>query len=395
MPELSAGSTDQHADQSQMPNGLFDNPVVGVVQADAATGRLLRVNDTFCRLTGYGREELLRHTFFDLTRPEERDMTFSLTKSQQQPQGSVEQRLVRKDGKVAWVRVYATGCPVLPGQKAVIVEDLSALKRAEEELQVLSTQFEARIAKRTDQLYAVQEALTAEVQERRRGEQARSELLRRLIAAQEDERRRIARDLHDHMGQLSAAMILGLKNPEDLPPDSSSTRQGLRRLRELAAQIGKELHDLALELRPSALDDVGLVGALTSYTEAWSRRTRVDLEFQEAGLGSRIPRDVETVLYRVVQEALTNVLKHAQANRVSVVLEKQGRQVTAVVEDNGKGFHTNRILKSTEPHRRMGLLGMQERLATVGGVLVVESIPGKGTTVIARIVLDGVEEGSR
>lgn len=149
--------------------------------------------------------------------------------------------------------------------------------------------------------------------------------------------------------------------------------------------IGKEIHHLALELRPTALDDLGLQVALVHYAERWSERSGVEVDFHVSGLDEdRLPPPVETALYRVIQEALTNVHKHAVARHVSVVLQRLPGHVSAVVEDDGKGFEHESIDKN-----RLGILGMRERIALVGGTLVVESADGDGTTVIARIPLPG------
>jgi signal transduction histidine kinase len=158
--------------------------------------------------------------------------------------------------------------------------------------------------------------------------------------------------------------------------------------------IGKEVHHLALELRPTALDDLGLQAALANYSEGWTERSRIEVDFHSTGLdGIRLPPLIETTLYRVVQEALTNVLKHSTAKSVSVVLQRSLGQVMAVIEDDGKGFDADSPVNINSPERRLGLLGMRERVALVGGTLAVESNLGKGTTLLVRIPLtDETEE---
>jgi signal transduction histidine kinase len=138
-----------------------------------------------------------------------------------------------------------------------------------------------------------------------------------------------------------------------------------------------------LELRPTALDDLGLQAALVNYTEGWSERTGIELDFHSVGLDvNRLPPAIETAIYRVIQEALTNILKHATAQRVSVVLQRKIDFVSALVEDDGRGFDAEAV-----DVNRLGILGMRERVALVGGTLVVESGLNQGTTVIARIPL--------
>ena len=253
---------------------------------------------------------------------------------------------------------------------------------------------EGRVAERTAELASANASLKAEIGTREAAEAERRELLRRLGTAQEDERRRITRDLHDQMGQLLTALGLGLKASKTRAPDPSDARPHLVRLRELTDLIGREVHHLALELRPTALDDLGLQTALATYTEVWSERSGIEIDFQATGLDTgRLPEAAETALYRVVLEALTNVLRHAGARRVSLVLQRFPGQAVAVVEDDGVGFDAESVTAPAGDGRRLGLLGMRERMALVGGTLTVESAVGRGTTVIARVPLraDGSE----
>jgi PAS domain S-box-containing protein len=241
---------------------------------------------------------------------------------------------------------------------------------------------EERVVERTAELDKANRSLRNEIAFREVAEAERLDLLRRLATAQEDERRRIARDLHDQMGQLITGLGLGLKALEGANPDLSSSGSQLARLRELTVMIGREVHQIALELRPTALDDLGLKSALMNFAEKWAERSGVEVDFQDVGTDTgRLPDATETALYRVVQEALTNVLKHAKARRVSVVLQCSLGHASVVIEDNGVGFE----VESLADKGRLGLLGMRERLALVSGTLTIESKTGGGTTVIARI----------
>jgi signal transduction histidine kinase len=247
---------------------------------------------------------------------------------------------------------------------------------------------EGRVTERTAELATANASLRAEIRAREAAEADRLDLLRRLASAQEDERRRIARELHDQLGQHLTALGLGLKVVRDTTPDPSPTRERLESLQALTDLIGRELHHLALELRPTALDDLGLQVALLNYAEGWAERSGVEVDFHGTGLeGVRLPAPIETALYRVVQEALTNVLKHSGARRVSVVLQGAPGQVVAVVEDDGLGFDADSIAEGAGGERRLGVVGMRERLILVGGELTIESGPGRGTTVIARVPL--------
>ena len=207
------------------------------------------------------------------------------------------------------------------------------------------------------------------------------------IEASEAQRHRLSRELHDGLGQELTALVLGLRSVRDAIGEQSPVYRQVQRLQAMAAQISRDMHHIALELRPGALDDQGLQTALSNYVDEWSRRHEVDIDFQHVGLGaSRLPRHVETTIYRIVQEALTNVSKHAHATAVSVVLQRHSNDVVAIVEDNGCGFDVTNPARGLVRDGRLGLLGMQERAALVGGTCHVESEPGN-TTVFTRIPL--------
>ena len=168
----------------------------------------------------------------------------------------------------------------------------------------------------------------------------------------------------------------------------------IEQLQDIANQIGREVHQLALDLRPTALDDLGLAAALANYSADWGQRTHINVNFHSNGLDTLRPAvEIETTIYRVVLEALNNVARHAQAKHVSIILERRDDYVIAIVEDDGQGFDTETVMATLRQEHRLGLLGMQERLVQVGGTLTVESTPGSSTTVIARIRLNGRLEG--
>jgi signal transduction histidine kinase len=239
-------------------------------------------------------------------------------------------------------------------------------------------------------IYAVTAlAVAAVVSERRRGDLARLHLLRRLEDAQETERGRIARELHDQLGQELAALKLGLqvvrKQGSALP---AAVQRCVGQLEDLSDSLMRNLHRLAVELRPAALDDFGLDLALRRYADEWSEQSGVRVDFHSKGVEDRLPRGVESMLYRVAQEALTNVFRHAQARHVSVLLERRAGQVSLIVEDDGSGFDAETVMKAPAEEGRLGLLSMQERVALAGGTFDLESTPGAGTTVFVRVPLE-------
>jgi signal transduction histidine kinase len=260
-----------------------------------------------------------------------------------------------------------------------------ALHRSDAALRNAYNDLEQRVEERTKELSRVNENLQAEIIKHNESETARLQLLRRLVTAQEEERRRISRELHDQTGQQLAALLLGLKTLNKSSSNgSASLHKGLLKLQKLTERLVDEAHHLAWELRPAALDDLGLETALSNYVEKWSERSSISLDFHSGLDKLRLPAPVETAVFRIVQEALTNVLKHAQANRVSVILEYRNEELLVIVEDNGRGFSPEAPL--TEKERGgLGLVGIYERVALVGGKLNIESEPGSGTTLVVRI----------
>ena len=240
--------------------------------------------------------------------------------------------------------------------------------------------------------------IVADIGAQKRAETERIDLLRRLAGAQEDVQRRIAHDLHDSVGQTVTGLSLGLKSLQhalehgNAQPGQPSLGDHVRWLQGLTTEIGRDIHQASADLRPTALDDLGFPRALGALIDDWNGRYGISADVQILGESEpRLPAEIETVLYRVVQEALTNVLKHAQAQHVSLVFEQRLRNVRVVVEDDGKGFDADESGRDRSLHpggrRRLGLSGMRERLAMVGGALRVES-SSAGTTLFVSIAID-------
>ncbi len=205
-----------------------------------------------------------------------------------------------------------------------------------------------------------------------------------VIRAQEEERRRIALELHDEASQALTAIIVGHRVIEHLE-DVEAIKHKSAELRTLTADTLDALHRLIIELRPSLLDDLGLLPALRWYMEEFRQRFDLTPELCAAGFDERLPLEVETVIYRIVQEALTNIARHAGASHVTVALSQQRAEIQVVIEDNGRGFSTETLLRDAVPSRRVGLVGMQERAALVGGRCRIASEPGHGTRVTVAI----------
>jgi two-component system sensor histidine kinase UhpB len=215
-------------------------------------------------------------------------------------------------------------------------------------------------------------------------------LSRQVLTAQEEERQRIARELHDETAQSLTSLLIGLRMIEK----ATTPQEITARIVELRAQTGRTLEEvrkMAVDLRPSTLDDLGLAAALQWYTNDFARRTRSHVRLVAKGLDRRLSDDVEVVVYRIVQEALTNVAKHADAASVDVSVTCSQRAIEATITDDGLGFDVDAIMSSRE--RGLGLFGMQERVALVGGTLQMSSQPGRGCCVSMYVPLEPTELG--
>ncbi len=205
--------------------------------------------------------------------------------------------------------------------------------------------------------------------------------LRRVVAGQELERQRLARELHDETGQALTSILLGLKAVEEAG-DADEMHNAAEGLRELVVATLRDVRRLAVELRPKALDDFGLVAALERLVQTFSEATTIGVELETTLGEERLPTEVETTLYRIVQEALTNVVKHARARRVSILLMRREGTAIAVIEDDGEGFDPAAVREDG-----LGLLGIRERVELLEGRLRVESSPGSGTALAVEVPL--------
>ena len=235
---------------------------------------------------------------------------------------------------------------------------------------------------RRRQLTLLQEQAREAVERR---DALRGELLRRSVTAQEDERRRIARELHDEIGQTLTGLAAGLRGAQQwLTTDLDRARLQLRQLEGMTVNAIGELGNLVADLRPSLLDDLGLNAALSWYKDQINQRDAVDVEFITSGSASRLPPEIEIVLFRIAQESLTNVVRHAQASRATMLLTYQDGLARLEIRDNGVGFDSSAVLEG-ETVGGLGLIGIRERVQLAGGDCQIQSTPGEGTTVTVEI----------
>ena len=216
-------------------------------------------------------------------------------------------------------------------------------------------------------------------------EEARTHLLQKVIVAQEEERKRIARELHDETGQTLTSLMMGLKYLADSCPGNSQFCQ-LEDMRMVVKRTLDEIHRLSVELRPSILDDMGLVAALEKYVGDYRDNLQIDVDLHVSWQRSeRLSHEIEVTVYRIVQEALTNAAKYSEAQNMSVLVTCTQQELTVIIEDAGVGFVVGEIAKETAIGNKLGLYGMYERATSAGGALTIESTPGIGTTIYLRI----------
>jgi signal transduction histidine kinase len=288
------------------------------------------------------------------------------------------------------------------------VTPIEKTHRVTREANVRLSQLNERLRRRTVELAAANRQLKKEILRRQAVEKALREseqhygllleqshhmqeqlrrLSRQILSAQEEERRRISRDLHDEVGQVLTGINLHLAMLKKESTDNArDLKRKIARTQRLVLKSMNTVHRFAAQLRPAALDDLGLIPALHSYVEDFAKRAGLTLHFTSFTRGriEQLDSAKRTVLYRVAQEALVNVAKHAQASLVNVSIRKLRGVICMEVEDNGKSFDVQRVL-SAKRNKGLGLLGMRERVEMVGGRFAVESAPGQGTTIRAEI----------
>ena len=293
---------------------------------------------------------------------------------------------LRKDGRKRFMSgvLAPIGHPTISAY-VKITQDLTERKQWEDALTELNNSLEARVADRTRELLASKASVEQELRERRVAEERVRLLLARMLSVQEEERRRIARDLHDDLGQQMTGLHLKLEALRNglQAAHSADLEQQLSDIQGYVRQLDHNLDLFTWELRPKALYDLGLPAALEGYLETWSKNYGISAEFHAAEMPKgRFAPDIESNLFRIAQEALTNVHKHASATSVDVRLRRRDGDLVLTIEDDGRGFDPAVRMESSTG---IGLVGMQERATLLDGSVEIESSVGNGTTVIVRV----------
>jgi PAS domain S-box-containing protein len=343
------------------------NAPIGVVETSPDGEVYLSVNDEYCRLTGFTSEELLQRKVSDIGPPDdwaiEQDLYRRMVAGEF-PTFRLEKRRIRKDGTTVWVDVNRTLVRDADGRPQYVIGailDIAERKKAEEELR-------------------------------------RRELLESVLRSQEAERHRIARDLHDHLGQQLTGLRLALTDVEKSLGNAPGIMEKVEKVQKISVQLDRDVSLLAFELHAKILSERGLRAALKQFVSEWSRSHQIRADFHaiDPSARKRLPVEVETHLYRIAQEALNNTLKYAKAANVSVLLEIRDGEIRLIVEDDGIGFDLNSKAKAArKPGRGLGLTSMKERADLLGGRLEIETTPGRGTTVFVNVPVTKSLPGSK
>lgn len=336
-------------ESEELNRSTFEQAAVGIAHV-AIDGRFLRVNDRLCSFLGYSRQQLLQLTFQDITCPQ--DLGNDLECRCQVLSGQIksfskEKRYLRPDGSIVWANLTVSLVRAGNGDPKYfisVVEDITARKQAEEALRSLSG---------------------------------------RLITAQERERAWIAKELHDGISQHLALLSIELDKLQQNPPERAEVGAQLRRCQLRANEMLDDVRRLSHGLHPSLLEQLGLLAALNNHCREIARAENISIRFTATDVPRELPHDVSLCLYRVVQEALQNVVRHSGADAATVELVVKGDELRMRIADDGKGFDP----KAARAADSLGLVGMRERIGLVQGKLRLHAAPGQGTVVEVTVLL--------
>lgn len=369
------------SESEQRLRAILNQAAAGIIRSDTE-GRSVFVNQAFCEMLGFQESELLGKTLWPFTYREdieENRRLYELLMERGTP-FEAEKRFVHQDGSILWVNVSAA--PILdevgrPQSSVSVVVDITQRKQAEEDLQRLNVELENRVENRTAELRAANKALL----ENRGRLQVLSQ---RLVEVQEQERHALARELHDRVGQSLTALNLNLTIINNQLANQKSQLNGrLLDSIKLVSEMIAIVRDVMSDLRPVVLDEYGLVAALQAYIGKFENRYGIRVEFARSHpVIPRVGAAMEMTVLRIVQEALLNIARHAQADHVSLSLQCEDNAIRLIIEDNGIGIPS---LSDTSPSDGHGLMIMRERAEAVGGTLTISSASGKGTRIEANL----------
>src|SRR5688572_28387526 len=379
---------------------LYDFAPVGYLSLDES-GVIREANLTGAALLDVERSRLINRRLPLLVAPTSRPdfLAFLHRVSAGTGKQACEAMLVREDGTTFWGELNGSAAisPGGPGKWCrVAIADITERKRAEgaqhrvEELAASNRKLEQEIVRRhvvEKSLKQSEEHARQLLEESRQMHNELRLLSRQILSAQEQERKKISRELHDVIAQTLAGINVRLGSlKKEAGLSTKGLAQSIAETQRLVEHSVEIVHRFARELRPTVLDDLGLIPALHTFMKGFRAETGISVSLSAFAAIEQVNGDKRTVLYRVAQEALTNIARHAQASHAEVKIQKQNGAIAMKIKDNGKGFPQERVLHAKK-RKRLRLLGMRERLEMVGGNFTVTSAPGKGTTIVAQIPL--------
>lgn len=385
------GAVEQAVRQSEESFQLLIHSVkdYAIIMMDPE-GNILSWNEGAERLKGYASEEIIGKNYSIFFTPEDRksgEPQAQLKKAIEAEQSEDEGWLVRKDGWAFWANTVITALRDEEGRVygfAKITRDMTERREREESIRVLNEHLEERIEARTAELSRLNEALQSEVRERKNAEEQIRALAARQERVREDERTRLAREIHDALGQMCTALKMDIAwIAKRLPRDQKRLNEKSEGALRLVSELIRSLRRLSTELRPSTLDTLGLVASIEWQAQQFEAHTGIRCQLYLPEKDLTLDKERSTAIFRIFQETLTNVARHAGATSVQTSLVVGERNVALITHDNGAGFD----LSTVDRRGSLGLLGMKERAYLLGGEFKISSSPGKGTTVVVHIPL--------
>jgi len=368
---------------------LVENAQEGVVVTQ--DGITKYINEGMTNILGYSAEDLKQIHPLEMAHPEDKAIALEQLNSfvsGKKKDGFASFRVITRYAQIKWLTL--TVKPIMwegfPAQLEILT-DVTVYKALEKELRTAHGDMENRINKRTTELSKANIQLKTEAKEREKAQEHIQSLTQQLIRIQEDERKRIARDLHDNVAQDLSSTVLQMETLFDGHPQ---TDNGLFERGKAVAKILRgtiaSVRDIAYGLRPPALDQLGLVQALENHCHDTEDRVGIAVDFYTAGIENiQLDFDTEINIYRMVQEAISNMTKHANASKATVRLVKSHPDLLVRIEDNGQGFEIKKRMEEAAEEKRMGLRSMEERARLIGGSMEIQSLIGTGTRIIFKI----------
>jgi len=376
---------------------LFEGAAEGILVAESETKRFKYANPAICEMLGYTGGELTRMGLRDIHPKDSLDHVISEFEAQAKREKALAPNIpcLRRDGTIMYADVN-TALVVIDGRKCNVgfFTDITERKKAEEALQKAHDELEVRVEQRTAELAKAIEELQNEISERKTAQEKLRYLAKELTLAEERLRRRIATDVHDHIGQNLAISKIKLESLRETTSSPELTAS-LEEICQLIAQIIESSRSLTFELSPPVLYELGFEAAVEWLVRHARQKHGLSTDFKSDGRPKPLSDDIRVLLFQAVRELLVNVAKHAQARNATVSTRKVGNQIQVTVEDDGVGFDTSKISSRDYKTSGFGLLSIRERLRSIGGRFEIDSKPGRGTRVTLTAQIDYESENER